>query len=120
MSKLNVTVNKDGSEKEYIFEYTRDSICKAEETFGISLQKVTSELDNYTELNTFLKVLAYAGLIKHQPELTRLTVGDVYEELTGDGGYEEEAFVEGLAGMLGDALNPKGGGRKKTFPKIGK
>lgn len=116
MSKLNVKVGAEGSEKEYIFEYTRDSICKAEKLFGVSLLKVTGDFENLSSLSNFLHCIVYAGLIKNHPKLTKTNIDTVYDELVGENGYEEESLITGLSEMLGDALNPKGGGRKK-FPK---
>ena len=39
----------------------------------------------------------------------------IYEKFVGEDGYEEDALVEGLVELLSNALNPKGGGRKKKL-----
>jgi len=120
MSKLSITVGKEGSEKDYVFEYTRDGVCKAEEVFGISLLKDASEFKAYSEMNKFIYAIIFAGLVKYRPDLNATNIASVYDDLTGEDGYESEVLLEGLAGLMTDALNPKGGSRKKKFPKMGK
>ncbi|MFA5744526.1 MAG: hypothetical protein WC936_06960 [Candidatus Nanoarchaeia archaeon] len=119
MSKLNVQIGAEGSEKEYVFEYTRENICKAEQVFGVSLLKVTGEFENLHSLDNFLNCIVYAGLLKNHPKITKDNVRDIYNELVGENGYEEESLVKGLSELLSDTLNPSGGGRKK-FPKVKK
>jgi hypothetical protein len=99
-------------DKTYVFEYTRASICKAEEVFGVSFLKV-GEWKTFEELNRFTEALMYAGLLKHNKDLKVEKMGEIHEILTGEDGYDEESLLEGLTQMLGDAINPTGGSRKK-------
>ena len=99
-------------DKTYVFEYTRASIRKAEEAFGVSFLKV-GEWKTFDELNKFTEALLFAGLLKHNKDLKTEKIGEIHEVLTGEDGYDEESLLEGLTKMLGDAINPTGGSRKK-------
>lgn len=99
-------------DKTYVFEYTRASICKAEEVFGVSFLNV-GEWKTFDELNRFTEALVYAGLLKHNKDLKKEKMSEIYEILTGDDGYDAESLLEGLVQMLGEAINPTGGSRKK-------
>lgn len=103
-------------EKEYTLEYTRDSICKAEEAFGISMLK-REEPKTVKELTDFLKALLFGALIKNHKDVTVQKMDGIYDEFTGDEGYEQEALIEGLVELLSNTLNPTGGGRKKKLLK---
>jgi len=98
----------------YTLEYTRDSVCKAEEAFGVSM---ISEIKpkTYSETMQFLKALLYGALIKHHKDVKVEDMGAVYEKFVSEDGYEEEALIEGLVALLGSTLNPKGGSRKKEL-----
>ena len=102
-------------DKTYVFEYNRAGIRKAEEVFGVSFLKV-GDWKNFDELNRFTEALMYAGLLKHNKDLKAEKMGEIHEVLTGEDGYDEESLLEGLTQMLGEAINPTGGSRKK-FPK---
>lgn len=101
-------------EKTYVLEYTRDSICKAETAFGISMLK-REEPKTVKELSDFLKALLYGALIVNHKEVKPEQMDKLYDEFTGDDGYEQEGLIEGLVTMLSDTLNPIGGGRKKKL-----
>lgn len=104
---------------EYILEYTRDSVCKAEEAFGISMIR-KEEPKTFSETVKFLKALLYGALIKNHKDLKVEDMDAVYEKFIGEDGYEEEALVEGLFELLGAAINPKGGSRKKKLLTVKK
>lgn len=113
------SVNVQVGDKEYTLEYSRRTITKAEEAFGISMLKRT-EPETVKELVEFLKALLYGALIKHHPNITVDKMDDVYEQFTGEEGYEQEALIEGLIELLSNVLNPTGGGRKKKLLKAKK
>jgi len=99
-------------DKTYVFEYTRQGIRKAEEAFGVSFLKA-GQWETFTELNRFSEALMYAGLLKHHKDIKVEKMEEIHEILTGDDGYDEESLLEGLTQMLGEAINPTGGSRKK-------
>ena len=101
-------------EKSYVIEFTRSSICKAEEVFATTLVKPNA--DTFGGLNLFELALLYAGLVTNSKDLKKDKVQGILGLLTGEDGYEEETLIEGLSEMLGEAISPKGGSRKK-FPK---
>ena len=101
-------------EAEYTLEYTRFTICKAEEAFGISLLR-REEPKSVKELTILLKSLLYGALLKHHPNTKIEQMDEIYEKFISDEGYEQEALVEGLIQLLTNVLNPTGGGRKKTL-----
>jgi hypothetical protein len=103
-------------EKTYILEYTRTSLVKAEEAFNISILNTTAPA-TVKELITFMKALLYGGLIKNHKNIAIDKMDDVLDEFTGENGYEQEALIEGLVEMIGNVLNPLGGGRKKKLLK---
>lgn len=102
-------------DKTYVFEYTRASICKAEEAFGVSFLKA-GDWKTFEELNRFTEALMYAGLLKNHKDIKMENMSEIQELLTGEDGYDADSLMEGLVKMLGDAINPTGGSRKK-FPK---
>ena len=104
---------------EYTLEYTRDSVCKAEEAFGVSML-IREEPKSYGETMKFLKALLYGALIKNHKDIKVEDMGAIYDKFVGEDGYEEDALVEGLVDLLGTALNPKGGGRKKKLLTVKK
>ena len=53
---------------EYTLEYTRDSVCKAEEAFGVSML-IREEPKSYGETMKFLKALLYGALIKNHKDI---------------------------------------------------
>lgn len=99
---------------EYTLEYTRDSVCQAEEAFGISMIR-NEEPQTYWETMRLLKALLYGALIKNHKNIQVEDMGAIYEKFVGEDGYEEEALVQALLELLKDTLNPKGGGRKKKL-----
>lgn len=101
-------------ETEYTLEYTRDTVCKAEEVFDMSMIRAEAP-KTYTETMTFLKALLYGALIKNHKEIKVEDMGAIYEKFVSEDGYEEEALIEGLSGLLNATLNPKGGSRKKKL-----
>lgn len=101
-------------EKEFVLEYTRRSICQAEEAFGISLIK-NKEPETYTETMKLLEAYLYAGLIKKQPKLKVGDMDNIYDLFTGEDGYEQEGLLEGLMSMMSDAISPTGGKRRKKL-----
>lgn len=103
-------------EKEYVLEFTRASIRKAEETFGVSMLK-REEPKTVKELTDFLNALLYGALIKHHPGVKPEQIDSLYEDFTGEDGYEQEGLVEALVELLANVLNPTGGGRKKKLLK---
>lgn len=115
MSKLLVPVGEGDSKKEYIFEFTRKTICEAEEEFGTSLLTEGEGFNSYSSFYKYLMALMYAGLVKNQPTIKKEDVENIYEDMTGE--YGEEEFLVGIRELLEDALNPKTGGKKKKFPK---
>ena len=104
---------------EYTLEYTRNSVCQAEEAFGVSML-VREEMKSYSETMKFLKALLYGALIKNHKNIKVEDMDAIYEKFVGEDGYEEEALVEGLVELLSDALNPKGGGRKTKLLTVKK
>jgi len=116
MSKLTLSIGKEGSEKEYIMEFTRENVCKAETTYDMSLLQVPKQFETLSKLDNFLHCITYAGLLKNQPKITKDDVTSIYNELVGEDGYDEQTLVEGIVALLESTLNPKSGGRKK-FPK---
>lgn len=103
----------------YILEYNRDSVCKAEEVFGISMIR-TEAPKTYTETMTFLKAMLYGALIKNHQDIKVEDMGAIYEKFISDDGYEEEVLIEGLSELLSSTLNPKGGSRKKKLLTVKK
>ena len=103
----------------YTLEYTRDSVCQAEEAFGISMIRSDAP-KTYTETMNFLKAMLYGALIKNQKDVKAEDMGAVYEAFVGDDGYEEEALIEGLGELLNATLNPKTGSRKKKLLTVKK
>jgi hypothetical protein len=65
-------------DKTYVFEYTRASICKAEEVFGVSFLKA-GEWETFEELNRFTEALMYAGLLKHNKDLKAEKMSEIHE-----------------------------------------
>jgi hypothetical protein len=104
---------------EYTLEYTRDSVCRAEEAFGISML-IREEPKTYSETMTFLKALLYGALVKNHKDVNPKDMDAIYEKFVGDDGYDEDVLVEGLVDLLGKTLNPKGGGRKKKLLTVSK
>jgi len=101
-------------EKDYIIEYTRGSICKAEEAFNVSMLS-DEQPKNVVDLVVFLKALLFGALINNMKDLTVNKMEKVYDEFVSDDGFEQEALIEGLIKLLGEAINPTGGNRRKKF-----
>ena len=107
-------INVQIGEKSYRLEYTRRSISKTEQEFGFSMLK-RDEPKTATELIDFLKALLYGALIKHQPSITPQMMDNIYDEFISDEGFEQEGLVEGLVELMGNVLNPMGGGRRTSL-----
>ncbi len=107
-------------ENKYVFEFTRSSICEAEATFGVSMMKM-GDFATYGEFNTFVNALLYAGLKPNQPDVVgdSATMEKIHSDLA-EAGYDETQIIESLVKLLGDAINPTTGGRKKTFLTVKK
>jgi len=101
-------------EKTYKLQCTRKSICQTEEAFGISLL-VREEPKTYTETMKLLKAYLYAVLIKNQPKIKVDDMDEIYDIFTGEDGFEQDALLEGLLGMIGEAISPTGGKRRKKL-----
>ena len=100
-------------DKTRMFVYTLVRVSeKPEEAFGVSFLKA-GQWETFTELNRFSEALIYAGLLKHHKDIKVEKMEEIHEILTGDDGYDEESLLEGLTQMLGEAINPTGGSRKK-------
>lgn len=107
-------------EKKYVFEFTRRSICKAEEAFGVSMMKM-GDFSNYAQFNKFVNALLYGALVIHQPEIqaTEEAMEDIHNALI-EAGYDETNLVESLVELLTDAINPMTGDQKKTLLTVRK
>lgn len=101
-------------EKSFVLNYTRRSICKTEEAFGISLIK-PKEPETYTETMQLLEAYLYAGLINKQPKLKVSDMDNVYDLFVSDEGFEQEGLLEGLMQMISETISPTGGKRRKKL-----
>jgi len=107
---MEVTING----KTYVLKYTRSSICKAEEDFGISMIK-REEPKTFSDTMLILKSLLYGALCESNKGIKPSDMNKIYDEFVGEDGFEQEALIEGLTEMLGKAINPTGGKRRKKF-----
>lgn len=102
------------NEKTYIIEYTRDSICKSESAFGLSMLQL-KDPESMTDTMALLKTLLYGALIKNQPKIKPEDMGDIYDEFVSEDGFEQEALIVGLVDMIKKTISPTGGKRRKKL-----
>ncbi len=107
---MEVTIN----DKTYVLKYTRSSICKAEEDFGISMIN-REEPKTFSETMVVLKSLLYGALCESNKGVKVSDMDKIYDEFVGEDGFEQNALIEGLTAMLTEAINPTGGKRRKKF-----
>jgi uncharacterized protein YdhG (YjbR/CyaY superfamily) len=114
------TIQVEIGEKRYVLEFTRGSICKAEEAFGVSMMK-TVEFNDFGEFNRFVNALLYGALTTHQPDIAATPIAmETFHEQLNEAGYDESDVIESLVKLLGDTINPTTGGQKKTLLTVKK
>lgn len=100
-------------DKEYTIKYTRETIVKAEKAYNISLLRM--EANSTEEIIKFIEALLYGALILNHPEITVNNMGNILDDFLGKDGFEMEGLTNDLVKLIGDVLNPTGGGRRKSL-----